>query len=124
MKAEQKRLKDRKSAVEKVVKKLDKNPVDDVDDIKKSGEKTADILEKGVDGIKHIESVASDIRDSAKSGHRLDKWEEKSWFNKEISRLKNEIDEIEHKIEQVKAEIQAAREAERVAALAKLKEVF
>ena len=114
----------RKESVEKIEKKLDKKPADDVDDIKKSGKKTADLLVKGVEGIKQIEHVANDIRSSAKSGHRLDDWDEKNWLSKEIRRLANEIDRIEREIEQIKAQIRAAREAERAAALTKLKEIF
>lgn len=124
LKSEKERLKDRKSAVEKVLKKLEKKPADDIDDIKKSGKKTADSLATGVDGIKRIEIVASEVRSSAQSGHRLDNWEEKTWFNKEIDRLAYEIQKTEREIECVKAEIQAAREAELAAALGKVAELF
>ena len=124
LKSEKERLKDRKSAVEKVLKKLEKKPADDIDDIKKSGKKTADSLATGVDGIKRIAIVASEVRSSAQSGHRLDNWEEKTWFNKEIDRLAYEIQKTEREIECVKAEIQAAREAELAAALGKVAELF
>ena len=124
LKSEKERLKDRKSAVERVLKKLEKKPADDIDDIKKSGKKTADSLATGVDGIKRIEIVASEVRSSAQSGHRLDNWEEKTWFNKEIDRLAYEIQKTEREIECVKAEIQAAREAELAAALEKVAELF
>lgn len=122
LKAEQKKLKKRKSAVEKIIKKLNKKPVDDVDDIKKGGKKTADYLEKGVDGIPHIDTIVADIRTSAKTAHKLDRWEEKTYFSKEVSRLASRIDALDREIAQVKAEIKAAREAERAAALAKLKD--
>lgn len=124
LQSEKKKLKDRKSAVEKIIKKLDKKPVDDVDDIKKSGKKTADFLDKGVNGVDLIDCVVIDIQSAVKSGHKLDDWEEKVWFSKEIQRIGTEIERIDWEIQQVKAQIQAARKAERAAALAKLKEIF
>lgn len=116
-----KKLKSRKASVEKIVKKLNRKPADDVEDIKKSGRKTADLLEKAVEGVGHIANVADDIRVSARSGHSLDEWEEKEWLNKEILRLKEEIKQVERDIQKVKAELQAAREAAREAALQKLR---
>lgn len=124
LKSEKEKLKNRKSAVEKILKKLGKKPADDIDDIKKSGKKTADFLEKGVDGIRRIEILASDVRSSAQSGHRLDVWDETMWFNKEIDRLADEIQKTEREIERVKTEIQAAREAELAATLKKIAEFF
>lgn len=116
-----KKLKSRKASVEIIVKKLNRKPADDVEDIKKSGRKTADLLEKAVEGVGHIANVADDIRVSAMSGHSLDEWEEKEWLNKEILRLKEEIKQVERDIQRVKAELQAAREAAREAALQKLR---
>ena len=101
-----KKLKSRKASVEK---------------IKKSGRKTADLLEKAVEGVGHIANVADDIRVSARSGHSLDEWEEKEWLNKEILRLEKEIEKVEREIQRVKAELQAAREVVREAALQKLR---
>lgn len=116
-----KKLKSRKVSVEKIVKKLNRKPADDVEDIKKSGRKTADLLEKAVEGVGHIANVADDIRVSARSGHSLDEWEEKEWLNKEILRLEKEIEKVEREIQRVKAELQAAREVVREAALQKLR---
>lgn len=122
LQGEKKKLKNRKSSVEIIVKKLNRGPVNDVDDIKKSGGRTADLLGKAVEGVKHITSVADDFRVSAKSGHGLDEWGEKTWLNKEILRLEKEIEKVEREIQRVKAELRAAREAARIAALQRLKE--
>lgn len=124
LQSEKKKLKKRKSAVEKIVKKLGKRPADDVDDIKKSGKKTAEELEKAVEGVGCIDHVADNIRASAESAHRLDNWDEKSLLNKEIRRLESKIKETEREIEKVRAQISAVREAERAAALEKLKAIF
>lgn len=124
LQSEKKKLKNRKSAVEKIVRNLGKRPADDVDDIRKSGKKTAEHLEKAVEGIGSIDRVADDIRASARSAHGLDEWAEKDWLSKETQRLENEIEDTDRQIDRVSAQLRAAQEAERAAALEKLKAIF
>lgn len=124
LQSEKKKLQKRKSAVKKIVKKICKQPTDDVDDIRKSGKKTAEYLEKAVKGVGHIDRITDDIRTSAKSAHGLDEWGEKSWLSKEVNRLENEIEDMERQIERISAQLREAREAERAAALEKFKEIF
>lgn len=122
--AERRALQNRQSGVEKAIKELDRTPPQDADDAKKRALKAANYLEQGANGIGALTIIVSDIRSAAGAGHKLDHWEAKDFLNREVQRLRNEIGQVDQEIRRVKSEIQAAREAERAAAMAKLMDMF
>lgn len=121
LKSERNKLESRKSSVNKIIKQIGKDPADDVDDIKKCANSTADALSKGVSGSSRVKSVAEKSRAKAKSGCSLDHWEEKDKLNQEVQRIGNRIDEIDREIKRLEAQLRAEQEAERAAALNAIK---
>ena len=122
---ERRTLQNRQSGVEKAIKELERMPPQDADYARKRALDAANYLEQGTnDSIGSLKNIVSDIRSAAGAGHKLDHWEAKDFLNREVQRLKNEIGQVDQEIRRVKAEIQAAREAERAAAMAKLLDIL
>lgn len=115
LKSERKNLESRKSSVNKIIKKIGKDPADDMDNIKKYARSTADALSKGVSGSSRANSVAEKCRKKANTGCSLDHWEEKDRLNQEIRRIESRINEIDREIKRLEVQLQAAQEAERAA---------
>lgn len=116
LQTEEKTLKKRKSAVEDIIKKLGKKPVDNLDDSISAAKNTASYLSSGVSGSNRLRTISDDVSRKAQSGLGLDVWSDKDYLNREVARLETEISSVQRDIQRVKAQI---REAER-AALANL----
>lgn len=116
LQTEEKTLKKRKSAVEDIIKKLGKKPIDNLDDSISAAKKTASYLSSGVSGSNPMRIISDDVSRRAQRGLGLDVWLDKDYLNREIARLETEISSVQRDIRRVKEQI---REAER-AALANL----
>jgi len=110
---EQHELINRRDAVERIIRKIDREPVNDLADIKKAASKTATTLSESALGSSRFRTITEATRDKSDSYFGLNHWEEKDYLNREINRINTRINELSWEISSVKAQIEAEREAQR-----------
>ena len=105
LRKERKDLENRKKSVSNIIKKIDKKPVNDVDNIRSFANSTATALPQGVKGAKRINTLADACRSKARTACALDQWDEKSKLNLEVKRIERRIEDIDREIRKIEAEM-------------------